>query len=310
MKKLFQTPVVLFIFNRPDLVKVLFEKIAQLKPSRLYIVSDGPRGDRCGEDILVEECHQIVKEINWDCQVFCNYSNVNLGCKKRISSGVDWVFSLEKTAIFLEDDCYPDDAFFQYCEDLLHKYMGDPKISIINGANHIGNISSNFEADYYFSRYPHIWGWASWSHKWAKNYDVDMKEWPRYRNIGLLKSIFKNKSEVRFWTNYFDQVFEKKIDTWDFQVSYMNFTKDFLAIAPAKNLISNIGFNRRDATHTKSGSSYAGLKTYSIEFPMRHPTEIVGSRIYDAIESRQYRHNRVQALIRALYYRIRRKLCQ
>lgn len=308
MKKLFKTPVVIFIFNRPDLTRVLFEKIAQLKPLHLYIVSDGPRDDIYGEVGLVEECRRIFRKINWDCQVSCNYSNVNLGCKKRISSGVSWVFSHEKTAIFLEDDCYPDDTFFSYCEELLEKYMNNPKINIINGANHIGNMSSNFEADYYLSKYAHIWGWASWSHKWVKNYDVDMREWPRYRKIELLKSIFKSNSEVRFWTNYFDQVYEKKIDTWDFQVSYMNFTKGLLAIAPAKNLISNIGFNRDDATHTKSNSSYAGLRTYAASVPLRHPSVLEEHAIYDAEESKQYRYHAFQVFIRRLYYKLKRKI--
>lgn len=308
MKKKFQTPVVLFIFNRPDLVSIVFEKIAKLQPALLFIVSDGARADREGEESLVKECRKIATDTYWGCEIYCNFSDVNMGCKNRISTGIDWVFSHVKTAIFLEDDCYPDDSFFGYCEELLEKFRDDERISIINGTNHIANVSKNYGADYYFSKYPHIWGWASWSHKWIKNYDVNMSDWPRYKKLELLKFTFKDKSEVIFWTNYFDQVFLKKIDTWDFQVSYMNFSKNLLAIAPTKNLISNIGFNRSDATHTTSKSPYAELKTYQVRTPLLHPAKLEQNKLYDNIESTQYRHHLLQAFIRKLYYKFRQRL--
>ena len=37
------TPVALFIFNRPDLTEIVFEKIRQAGPKKLLVVADGRR---------------------------------------------------------------------------------------------------------------------------------------------------------------------------------------------------------------------------------------------------------------------------
>ena len=60
-----------------------------------------------------------------------------MGCDPRIKSGLDWLFSLEKEAIVLEDDCIPDLTFVEYCEELLEEYREDDRVSYIAGSNQI-----------------------------------------------------------------------------------------------------------------------------------------------------------------------------
>ena len=48
-----------------------------------------------------------------------------MGCKKRISSGLDWVFNQVERAIILEDDCKPAESFFRFCDELLELYKDD-----------------------------------------------------------------------------------------------------------------------------------------------------------------------------------------
>jgi hypothetical protein len=38
-----RTPVVLILFNRPHLVKKVFERVADAKPQKLFLIADGPR---------------------------------------------------------------------------------------------------------------------------------------------------------------------------------------------------------------------------------------------------------------------------
>ena len=42
-------PVAFIIFNRPDTTAMVFEEIRKAKPSKLYVIADGPRPDREGE---------------------------------------------------------------------------------------------------------------------------------------------------------------------------------------------------------------------------------------------------------------------
>lgn len=107
----FATPVVLIIFNRPDTTERVFTEIAKAKPPKLLVVGDGPRVNRLGEAEKVAAARAIIKRVNWDCEVLTNFSEVNLGCKRRVSSGISWVFEQVEEAIILEDDCLPDPSF-------------------------------------------------------------------------------------------------------------------------------------------------------------------------------------------------------
>src|SRR4030067_809654 len=117
-----KTPVAFLIFNRPDTTESVFREIARAKPEKLLVVADGARPEKAGEAEKCEQARRIISSVDWDCEVLKNYSDVNLGCKRRVSSGLDWVFETVEEAIILEADCLPDPSFFTFCEVLLEKY--------------------------------------------------------------------------------------------------------------------------------------------------------------------------------------------
>lgn len=170
----FDVPVAFFIFNRPLVTARVFSRIAQMRPSRLMIVADGPRSEV--ESQLCDAARACVADITWDCDVQWNYSNVNLGCRRRMSSGINWVFKQCDQAILLEDDCLPDPTFFQYCREMLARYEDEDRVMTIGGANFQFGVRRT-PYSYYFSAVHHIWGWATWRRAW-RHYDVEMKQWP------------------------------------------------------------------------------------------------------------------------------------
>ena len=177
-----ETPVAFLVFNRPHTTDKVFSEIAAANPRKLLIVADGPRPDQPGEAERCVAVRAIVDRVDWDCEVLTNYSDINLGCKARISSGLDWVFDTVEEAIVLEDDCLPHPSFFRFCEELLVKYRDDERIAQIGGVNfQSGRRRTNYS--YYFSRYAHIWGWATWRRAW-RHYDVALKAWPLIRDGG------------------------------------------------------------------------------------------------------------------------------
>ena len=161
----FETPIVIIVFNRPQLTRSIFAQIRNLKPKNLFIVSDGARASVNGEKEKVIEVRKIFERIDWNCNVKKNYSDINLGGKKRISSGLSWVFSLVSEAIILEDDCLPALSFFKFCEDMLEKYRDDHRIGMVSGNNYwpVEKISND---SYGFTKYMLTWGWATWSDRW------------------------------------------------------------------------------------------------------------------------------------------------
>jgi len=266
-----RTPVVFIIFNRPETTLRVFEEIRRARPTKLLVVADGPRTDRKGEEKLVAATRAIINQVDWPCEVLKNYSGTNLGCKKRVSSGINWVFDTVEEAIILEDDCLPDPSFFPFCEELLEKYRNDERIGQIGGVNfQFGNNVTEYS--YYFSRYSHIWGWASWRRVW-QGYDVEMKRWKEIKATKKLNNIFEEREIIEYWTDIFNRVYRNKIDTWDYQWSFHLMINEKLTILPHVNLISNIGFSN-NATHTTGKSRFDNLDRERIEFPLKHPPDI------------------------------------
>lgn len=273
------TPVALFVFNRPLETKRVFEAVALQQPPVLLVIADGARADRPEERELCNQTREIIDLVTWECDLRLNFSDENLGCKRRVSSGIDWVFEQVEEAIILEDDCLPSAAFFRFAEEMLKRYRHDRRIGMISGDN-FQNQRTGIEADYYFSKYGHIWGWASWSRAW-NNYDVSISSWPELKKSGFLRSIHQDQTEVSYWTAIFDAVHRGDIDTWDYQWVLTLWTQSQLTVLPEVNMISNIGFGE-EATHTVAANSpYANLEISDLDFPLAHPEEVVVNRQAD-----------------------------
>ena len=267
-----QTPVAFIIFNRPDTTERVFAEIARAKPPKLMVVADGPRSNRLEEADKVAATRAIIKRVDWDCEVLTNFSEVNLGCKRRVSSGIDWVFEQVEEAIILEDDCLPDPTFFRFCQEMLERYRHDQRIGMISGDNFQFGRCWNDDS-YYFSRYVHVWGWASWRDRWVGSYDVTMARWPQIRNEGLLANMVGNGREAAYWHKIFERVHRGEIDTWDYQWVFANWVKGRMSILPAVNMISNVGFDE-NATHTTGDSDLANLAQNPMGFPLMHPPAV------------------------------------
>lgn len=293
-----KSPIAFIIFNRPDTTEKVFNEIAKAKPSKLLVIADGPRERRAGESARCAETRKIIDRINWPCQVLTNYSDVNLGCKNRVASGLDWVFEQVPQAIILEDDCLPHPDFFRFCDELLERYREDERVSMIGGSNlQFGRKRGS--ASYYFSRFNHIWGWASWRRAW-RHYDRNATLWPEFRDGNWLATLFEDRAVRKFWANAFEAVYEGKIDTWDYQWALSCWIQGSLTVLPSVNLISNIGFGA-GATHTHADSPYASMSTRSLAFPLAHPAIILPHREADEFTARgMFRYSLTTEMLRKI----------
>ena len=280
-----KTPVAFIIFNRPDTAEQVFAEIAKARPTKLLVIADGPRENRAGETEKCAATRAIIDRVDWDCEVLTNFSDRNLGCKRRVSSGIDWVFEQVEEAIILEDDCLPDPTFFRYCQELLERYRHDQRIGLISGDNFQFGRRRNDDS-YYFSKYVHIWGWATWRDRWTGSYDVSMARWPRIRDGGWLADIVGNEREAAFWNKIFERVYRGGIDTWDYQWVFANWVEGRSTILPATNLISNIGFDA-NATHTTGDSELANLASHPVTFPLKHPVGVIRNMQADAYSEKK-----------------------
>ena len=273
------TAVLFLVFNRPDTTRQVFEAIRKAKPPRLYVAADGPRADRPGEEGKCEQVRQIATNVDWDCEVKTLFREKNLGCGKAVSSAITWFFENEEEGIIIEDDCLPSQSFFWFYQELLERYRDDERVMVISGDN-FDFGRKRTEYSYYFSRYIHTWGWASWRRTW-KLYDVNMSLWPEVRDHGWLADILERKKTVRYWRGIFERVYQGKIDTWDYQLWFACWIQNGLCIIPNQNLISNIGFGI-SATHTCDiDHKLAHIPVKAIQIPLQHPPYVIPNTMAD-----------------------------
>jgi hypothetical protein len=283
-----RTPVALIVFNRPDLTERVFAEIARVKPAQLFIIADGPRSDQPGDIAKCGAARAVVDRVEWNCQIFKNYSETNLGCGHRPASGISWLFEQVESAIILEDDVIPNPTFFRFCEELLDRYHDDRRIMQVCGHNYqLGQKRGPYS--YYFSRRSICGGgWATWRRAWS-HFDFQMKLWPTLRETSFLLDILEDQTLARKWTKLFDHAYAGKpsspaghgADYWDYQWAFAIWSQSGLSICPNTTLVTNIGY-REDGTHTKSASNlWANLPYGDMEFPLLHPPFMMRNREAD-----------------------------
>jgi hypothetical protein len=264
----------------------VFDAIRVARPTTLIVTADGWRNKEEREVCLAARA--ITEDIDWDCSVTRQYSDINLGCGRRMSSGLNAVFDRHDRAIILEDDCLPTAGFFGFCEELLEKYSADTRISAISGTSVYPYQKANSRS-YEFSRYTWSWGWATWRRSW-QSYDYEIRAWQSLRDTDWLRDLLRDGSACTFWRNIFDRMLGGKDDIWDYQWTFNCLRQDGLSVVPSVNMVSNIGFGP-DATHTtdvKHRDAFRNRQDYS--GPLVHPQRIEWNASVDARALRSALH--------------------
>ena len=277
------TPVVLIVFIRPVLTARVLERLRPRRPRHLYVVADGPRPGRAGEAEACAETRALVERaVDWPCELTRDYSEINLGCRRRVSSGITGAFARYERAIILEDDCVPADSFFPFMEHCLEAYADREDVMHVSGSQ-LGAIPRRYPGDFYFGTFPYIWGWATWRRAWQRY----PKDFPALSEADLRRHLRIGRPAARAMLKQFARV-PHELDSWGFQWTATVFLHHGRCLNPARNLVSNIGFGER-ATHTRDASSgYGSLPTGELSFPLHPPPDDAVRADFDAPHIRRF----------------------
>ena len=275
--KQFDTPILYLIFNRPDLCEITFERIREIKPKYLFIAADGPRKGNNADAIKCENSRDyVLSQINWDCELKTLFREENLGCKYAVSSAIDWFFENVEQGIILEDDCLPNNDFFQYCENALLRYKNQKDVVHISG-NKFSNIKLNEST--FFSKYIHIWGWATWRDRWQHYSDIS--SWKKDAFDELIYNTFRgNKRQIIYWGKIFSSIQKNRVDSWGYLWTFACWKDRGVSLNPAKNLVENIGF-RDDGTHLLEENPKYKILTENLNKPICFPDKIQVNTLND-----------------------------
>lgn len=256
-----QPPILIIVFNRPDVTQRLFEAIKKIEPPKLYIVADGARQNVDGEEKCCNEVKQIFEKIDWVCEVKKLYRKENMGCDPSIIDGINWFFKNEEYGIILEDDCIPTKSFYKFCCQLLNIHENNPEIAIISGSNYYNKqISTKY--DYFIGDLYYLWGWATWRHVWNT---VDWNKRYSLEDVrNKLMNVYENKKFINILYKNIYYAYEQITPHWDAIFYLHNLFQNKKAIIPSQNQINNIGTN---GTHFQnSKSKIFNTKTFETSF--------------------------------------------
>jgi hypothetical protein len=276
--------VALIIFRRPDLTRRVFQRIAEAKPPKLFIIADGPVLERTGEAEKCAAARAAVEDVDWDCDVVRDYSPTNMGPWRRIASGITAAFQQVEELVVLEDDCLPDPTFFRFCDELLERYRDDERVMHIAGNHFHPQSPRSIPYSYSFAWHNIAWGYATWRRAW-QHFDLAVPTWPELKNTDFLDQVVEHPYAVRHYREVFDQLYGQpgEFDGYDWAWSFACWSQGGLSILPDTTLVQNVGFGP-DSTHFQNASNdfRAALRAGPMSFPLRHPPYVVRDRAADA----------------------------
>lgn len=297
-------PVALIFFNRPEQFAKVFETVKEAAPSKLFLIQDGARENNANDLENIKKCREVLKGIDWECEINEDFSEENLGCGKRIYTGLSKCFQKVDRLIILEDDCLPSQSFFPFCAELLEKYIDDERVGMITGMNHLNQYDA-ISSDYFFTRVGSIAGWATWKRSWELT-SFDLSE------------IIEDKDAMRMLKMHQEYAHEKniiynnvlakkeildnggKLTSWSTQFGAGQILNSKLIIAPKVNLMSNIGLTAESANSVsdikfvpRGLRPLYQLKLYEMEFPLKHPKYVFNDIEYCHKVDRLMRPNKL-----------------
>jgi len=313
---LVNVPVAIDAFVRPEVLKKTFSAIKEARPSKLFIISDGPRKGISGDIENIKESRRIVEDIDWDCEVDKIYFDSNQGMYTKGKIAREIIFSRVDRCIFLEDDLLVSVSFFRFCADLLEKYKDDLRIHFITGMNYLGNYSDP-TSDYFFCAEGSIWGFATWKRTYIQfnnNYKNDEYV------LRLIKKL-ADKDKKRY-SKIIDgyaknEYYNGHIAGIEYYKNLLKYSQNQLFIVPKKNMVNCLGYTK-GSTHGSDSlrkmpralRRLYDMETFEYQFPLRHPSYIVRDIDYEDKVNKIMAWNsnlikntrRIESLIYHLYY--------
>ncbi|WP_425883684.1 hypothetical protein ACPYIV_14545 [Parabacteroides sp. ASD2025] len=274
---MYSVPILFLIFNRQDNASIVFNRIREIKPKRLYVAADGAREHKAGEQEACLQTRAIINQIDWPCELKTLFRDQNLGCKRAVSEAITWFFENEEYGIILEDDCLPDLSFFPFCEDLLIKYKDDERIGHIGGNCFLPGII-NGGISYDFCSITHVWGWATWRRVWEK-VDIDFPFWNESKE--KRSRLFCNKWEEIYFSSFISDSLSNRhgLNPWAVFYYFSLRLQHQLSIYPSVNLVTNIGLGDVNATHTVKLNHALYIPSSSMSFPLKHPAYVLNNHL-------------------------------
>ena len=243
--------VLLFGYNRPDLLKDRLEELLRIKPLDLFVSIDWHSSEQM--KIFEKMLNEYADIWPSNLQFRFKLHNSNQGLAVHLTETITKSLKYVEAVIVIEDDVSISADFIKHATDQLLNECFLDKFSSIGGYSII-RLPKVFEGINFFrnSIYFQCWGWGTRKEIWNM-YTLDMRNVDYESNLAKSKS-WSNLSQKQrnTWLGRFDKIQRNPFHTWDIQFQYLTFILDKKQLLPIGRLSENLGFGDRRSEHTKN----------------------------------------------------------
>lgn len=257
------SPVLIFVYNRPEHVQRLLQSLRTNKEaaqSQLFIYSDGPRDEASSDG--VKKVRKLLQDIPGFASVKVIEREGNWGLARNIIEGVTEQVRRFGRVIVLEDDLTVAPFFLKFMNEALEAYRDEPRVGHVQACDFTRDKSL---PDTFLIKWTGSWGWGTWERAW-QYFEPDGKK--------LLQELEKRKLtyEFDFNGNYgFTRMLRKQIagrnNSWAIRWNASLFLSDILSLNVGRSLVRNNGFDG-SGTHCGGENIYESdlwMKPLSVE---------------------------------------------
>lgn len=276
-----KTPVLFETFVRVEYARQVWEAIKAAQPQKLYFYSNKGRVEKEGEIERNNEIRSWVKEIDWDCEIHTFFREECVDVFTSLKGAISWLFDNEEAGIVLEDDCVPTPAFFSFCDQMIEKYQDNKKVWCISGDNYLSYKPQN--ADYFFSHYHFMYGWASWADRWKQipwgNIPID-----ELMDLESLTHFYDSRREAKFRMKELKRERQRiqEKNCWDFAFGAVIDYNKGVTVQPKDLLVTCVGLV---GTHSngvvKTIFHQIANPSYEVYEINCHPAKVEADKVYD-----------------------------
>ncbi len=291
-----EVAVALFLHDRPATTRRVFAAIREARPGRLFLIADGPK-DEPGAAERVADTRAAVELVDWPCVVSRHYAAANIGCRRRMVSGIARVFAEVEAAILLEDDCLPAPGCLAWCAGMLQRFRDDERVMMVAACNPLEEWRSA-DQSFHYARYGSAWCWGAWRRSWAR-FEDHPSDHRSPASVERLRRMLPEDDEVARHLLALDRVADGAWNAWDVQWEHARLMHGGLTIVPARNMVDNLGLGV-GATHTVRSTPIDQVRrSFAAERPIRPPALATADRAYDrcVFEERVGRHSHERLII-------------
>ena len=236
------TPVLLVGFNRPDAMAQTAQTVGALGYDDVYLAVDGPREGTASDAELNQQTIDAARDILGNRVSDVLRQSRNLGCATAVPTAIDWFFEHVASGLILEDDCVPSAQAAEFVASGLTQYRASDSVYLVSCAS----FTTPHDAPAAFlTRFPHLWGWATWRHKWH-SLRLQGQTATRAKQSTTWRAF--SPTERRDWARMLRLSTGDSPTTWDYGLLAQLWSVEGLALAPSLPLTRNVGFGP-DATH-------------------------------------------------------------